>query len=94
MVRYLSLVVLLFCAAAIAQDGGGIEKLTLENYERVQAGMFKREVFEILGKKLAVQIDSQNDGSELWCWNKLKKPTVNVIFKNGKVATKTQFGLK
>jgi outer membrane protein assembly factor BamE (lipoprotein component of BamABCDE complex) len=75
------------------QSKSELDKLTLANYEKVKKGMTKDEVFAILGKDLAVQIDD-SQGTQLWCWNRLKKPQINVIFVNGKVGTKTQFGLK
>ena len=73
-------------------------KITLANFSRVQKGMPKEEVFRILGSIGAVQKDDvdNRDGtrSQMWVWTRAPSESCVIIFMDGVVGTKSQYGLK
>lgn len=88
---------------AIQQTNKAIEqqqkssKITMANFSRVKPGMTPDEVFDILGKANAeVAADSSIAGirTQMVVWKTPYGPNCNVMFQNGRVVSKAQFGLR
>jgi len=94
-------------AITVALAACGQSKLTMANYEKVATGMSQQDVEAILGpgKEQAstavavpgasgggVTVPSTTTSAKVLSWQEGRK-IVSVTFVNGKVMSKTQFGL-
>lgn len=75
----------------------GEEDITLEKYNKIQAGMSYEEVKTIMGKEGSLDSSSDLAGikSEMYTWKaKDGFSSAVVMFQNGSVVSTSQFGLK
>jgi len=83
-------------ATSSNEQGNPKPKLTMAAFRQVQTGMKKPEVFGILGNKAELVSENRIGGitTEMWVWSGDWGANCNVMFQNGKVMQKAQFGLK
>lgn len=82
-------------AALVASETSGYG-ITMANYLRLQTGMTYPQVCEILGKDGTELARNEIAGYEtlLYEWRGSGLAGMNVMFQNGKLIQKVQFGLK
>ena len=74
------------------EDGGTSEAtITPEQFEQIENGMTYDEVTDLVGSEGEKQ--SESNGKVTYNWRGEDGGTVSVIFDNGQVTTKSQFGL-
>jgi Domain of Unknown Function with PDB structure (DUF3862) len=81
-----------------ADSAGGDEKriVTYEEYKKIKNGMSYDEVKKIIGQD-GEEISNTSAGgfkTVMYQWMNADATNVEVMFQNGKVDTKSQFGLK
>lgn len=86
-------------AISYGDKGAGVAELaqiTMANYHRIQTGMTYSEVCEILGKPGVEMARNELAGikTELYSWQSKGPANMNVMFQNGRMVQKAQFGLK
>ena len=74
------------------------ERVTLENFNKIQTGMSVDEVYAILGEPTETLSESEIGGMRTvmvqWTQGGLSFGNMNVMFQDEKVIQKSQFGLK
>jgi len=70
--------------------------LTMAKFRQVQTGMSRQQVVNILGNQAELLSDSQIAGikTEMWMWKGAFGENCSVMFQDGAVIQKSQFGLK
>ena len=71
-------------------------ELKMEQYQKIKEGMPKSEVDQILGSK-GTEISSSSGGGftfSVYQWKSEEFSSITLTFKNDKVMTKSQYGLK
>jgi hypothetical protein len=74
------------------------DKVTLENFNKIQTGMTVNEVYAILGEPAETLSENEIGGTKTkmvqWTQSGLMGGNMNVMFQDDKVIQKAQFGLK
>lgn len=80
----------------VQSDNAPISGVTMANYGRIQTGMTYTQVVQILGKSGTELSSNEIAGyrTVMYQWQGDGIANMNVMFQNGKVIQKAQFGLK
>ena len=88
--KIIRILVMFIFLAVLVGCGVSNTKVTRENYEKIQSGMTKEQVTEIMGK---ADMSSESDMGELGkivLWHyQLGNKAIDVTFDNGKVIDKS-----
>ena len=93
--RILTSILMLVLSVAVVTPALASDKVTKENYERIENGMTKEQVKEILGEPdtKVEQAPIMGMKMDMWSWHDIrlfgKTRGIDVIFTNERVSSKT-----